>query len=109
MRAAFHAPNPSLLGCLCEACLEVHKRLSGREIVKNEIVPFAQRASLQNSPCCRIQRDAANLFRFGRKNVQNVVFEVHVGPLAKRAVGVVLVSNESWGMLGPGLVVRDSY
>ena len=75
-----HAGNSRLLARPSETRLEINKRFAGLEIVENEFILSAQRPSLQDSSSIRVNRNDPRLLRLRRENIQNVLFEVHVGP-----------------------------
>src|SRR5258707_12123614 len=75
-----HAVDSCPSTCPAEAHLQINKRFSGLEIVENEFALPAERPSLKDLASLRVDRNGPGLLRLGCKDIQNALFEIHVGP-----------------------------
>jgi hypothetical protein len=79
-RMSRHAVDSRLSTCPSKARLQIDKRFSGLEIVENEFALPAERPSLKDLASLRVDRNSPGLLRLGCKDIQNALFEIHVGP-----------------------------
>ena len=75
-----HAVDSRLSTCPSKARLQIDKRFSGLEIVENEFALPAERPSFKNLASLRVDRNGPGLLRLGCKDIQNALFEIHMGP-----------------------------
>lgn len=75
-----HARDPRFSARETEASPKVNKRSSSLVVIENEFILPAQRPSLQDFSGLRVYRNCPRLLCLRCKDIQNVLFQIHVRP-----------------------------
>src|SRR6266852_3671591 len=79
-RVPRHPRNTRLLASQSETRTQIDKRFPGLVIVENELALFAQRPSFEHLSSVPIHRHNPNLACLWRKDIQNALLPIYVGP-----------------------------